>query len=209
MSTTEVTIYPGAALLVPRGHDGSITFAKNVLTSVTNSSYFNPKPAELATLEADTAAYDKANVEARGGGVIALAARKAARRKVITDLHHIRDRVQAVAETQTSYADAAAVIVSAGMKVRKVVKRNKPPVHASYGPTSGSVVLDALRVAPIAMYFWQFSLNQKDWSDLPRSMKAKVLVSGLTPGQTYYFRFHAEGRKGPVDFSQIVSLLVR
>jgi phosphodiesterase/alkaline phosphatase D-like protein len=33
-------------------------------------------------------------------------------------------------------------------------------------------------------------------------------VTGLTPGQVYYFRFSAQTRKGPVDVSQTVSLMV-
>ncbi len=39
-------------------------------------------------------------------------------------------------------------------------------------------------------------------------MKARLVLSGLTPGQLYYFRFRAQTRKGPVDYSQIVSLMV-
>jgi hypothetical protein len=40
------------------------------------------------------------------------------------------------------------------------------------------------------------------------TMKAVTVISGLTPGQTYYFRFRALTRKGMRDWSQIVSLLV-
>ena len=152
--------------------------------------------------------FDKANVAARGGGVVATKALKAARKKVVRDLNHIRDRVQAAAEAKATAEDAATVIVGAGLRVKKVGKRNKPPVRAGYGPTSGSVWLDLLRLAPIATYFWEFSLDQKTWTSAPETMKAKLLLTGLTPGQVYYFRFRAHTRKGPVDYSQVVSLLV-
>ena len=89
-----------------------------------------------------------------------------------------------------------------------MTKRNKPPVRASYGPTSGSVWLKLLRLAPIATYFWEFSLDQKIWTSAPETMRARLLLTGLTPGQVYYFRFRAHTRKGPVDYSQVVSLLV-
>jgi hypothetical protein len=108
-----------------------------------------------------------------------------------------------------SPADAAAVIVGAGLSVRKRTKRNKPPVRAVQGPTSGSAWLEALRVARIATYFWMFSLDQKNWSPAPETMKAKLLLTGLTPGQVYYFKFRALTSKGPVDYSQVVSLLVQ
>jgi hypothetical protein len=127
----------------------------------------------------------------------------------VADLHHLRDSVQAVAEAQASPADAATVITSAGMRIRKVTKRNKPPVSVRQGAVSGSVVLEALRVAAVAMYWWQYSLDQKNWTEVPETMKVKVALSGLTPGQVYYFRFRAHTRKGPVDFSQVVSRMVQ
>ncbi len=99
--------------------------------------------------------------------------------------------------------------MGAGLSVKKRTKRNKPPVRAVQGPTSGSAWLELLRVARIATYFWQFSVDQKNWSSAPETMKAKLLLTGLTPGQTYYFRFRALTSKGPVDYSQIVSLLVQ
>jgi hypothetical protein len=40
-------------------------------------------------------------------------------------------------------------------------------------------------------------------------MRTVTVISGLTPGQTYYFRFRALTRKGMRDWSQVVSLIVR
>jgi hypothetical protein len=208
MGSNEVTAFPIAVLLIPEAHNAAVGFAKGVVASLTGNALFTPPPPELATLATDTDAYDKASVAAPGGGKVAVAVRKAARAKVIADLKHICDRVQAVAETQATAADAAAIIVGAGLRIKRVVKRNKPPVRASYGATSGSVVLDALRVAAVAMYFWELSLDQKVWSSAPETMKSRLVVTGLTPGQIYYFRFRAQTRKGPVDYSQIVSLMV-
>ena len=44
--------------------------------------------------------------------------------------------------------------------------------------------------------------------DRAQTMKTKLVVTGLTPGQTYYFRFRAHTRKGDIDYSQVVSLMV-
>jgi hypothetical protein len=207
MSITEA--FPEAVLLIPKGHDASLGYARGVVASIKGSPYFNPPPPELATLEADADAYDVANAAAHNGGRLERAERKAARKKVVKDLRHLRDRVQGVAEAQGMPADAATVITSAGMRVKKVTKYNKPPVSVRDGAVSGSVVLDALRVAKIAMYYWQLSENQQEWHDIPETMKAKLVVTGLTPGKVYYFRFRAMTRKGPVDFSQVVSRMVR
>jgi hypothetical protein len=209
MSTTEVTSPPVAVLDIPKGHQPTITFAKGVCAGISGHPLqFTGLPAAFAALQTDTAAYDAANVAALGGGKAMTAARTAARKKVVADLFHVRDYVQGLAELLASPADAAALIVLAGLHIKKTGKRNKPPISAKNGPTSGSVVLDALRVATIAVYLWQFSLDQKSWSNVPQTMKARLTVTGLTPGQVYYFRFSAQTRKGLVDFSQIVSLMV-
>ena len=210
-ATTEVTTFPQAVLLIPKGNPAAIAFCKSILakTDPKLNPDFNPTPADLATLATDTAAYDTAHANARGGGTAATKVLKAARQKITKDLGHVRDLVQKVAESKATPADAAAVIVGAGLSVKKRSKRNKPPVRAVQGPTSGSAWLELLRVARIATYFWVFSLDQKNWSNAPETMKAKLLLTGLTPGQTYYFRFRALTRQGPVDYSQIVSLLVQ
>jgi hypothetical protein len=209
MSTTETTSHPQVARKVPKGQASGVSFAKGVISGISSHpGQFPNLPAAFAALQADTATYDTTEVAARGGGVAATKARNAARTRVVKDIAQVAMYLQGLADALASPADAAALIVLAGFGIRKVGKHNKPPVSAKYGATSGSVVLNALRVAAYAVYMWQFSLDQKNWTSVPQSMKAKVTVSGLTPGQVYYFRFSAETRKGPVDFSQIVSLMV-
>jgi len=210
-ATTEPTSYPEAVVLLPKSDPAAIGFCKSILakTDPTKNSDFNPTPQELTTLATDAAAYDSAYAKSRGGGRAATQALKAARKKIMTDLSHVRDRIQQVAETKTTPADAAAVIVGAGLSLKKRTKRNKPPLRAVQGPTSGTAWLELLRVAGIATYYWVFSTDQKNWSSAPETMKARLLLTGLTPGQTYYFKFRALTRKGPVDYSQIVSLFVQ
>jgi len=197
-ATTEVTSLPQAVLLIPRSDPAALAFCNSILakTDPTQNADFKPTPPELAKLATDAAAYATAISTARGGGTAATKVLKAARKKVVADLGHVRDRVQQVAETKATPADAAAVIVGAGLSVKKRTKRNKPPVRAVQGPTSGSAWLELLRVAKIATYFWVFSLDQKTWTNVPETMKAKLLLTGLTPGQTYYFKFRALTRQG-------------
>jgi len=124
------------------------------------------------------------------------------------DLHHLRDYVQSVVETLASPADAAALIASVHMPIRRVGTRDKPALAVSNGVVPGTVVLVAKAVASTASYYWSYSLDQKTWTSVPETMQATTTISGLTSAQTYYFRFRVLTRAGHRDYSQIVSLLV-
>jgi hypothetical protein len=207
MSTNELS-GPMAVLRLPRPHTSLIVLAKAVHDAMLgNANFPNPSPT-LAVFAADIAAYEIAETKAAGRGKGAATLRNAKRKKVRDDLNHLQDYVQSIAETQASSADAAAVIESAFMSVRKAAKREKPELSAKGTGVSGAVALDAKAVAPDATYYWEFSLNQKDWLSVPATMKASTVISGLTPAQTYYFRFRSLTRTGPRDYSQSVSLLV-
>jgi hypothetical protein len=204
----DIVSTPIPVLSFPRKDSLLIPFAGGILDALTgNVSFPDPRPTLLA-FAANVEAYAKAQALAMKKGQGAATQRDARRRKVVADLNHLRDYVQSVVESETSAEDAAAMIVSAGMRVKKVATRNKPALSATRGPTSGTAMLDARAVAAVAMYYWQYSLNQVDWVNVPEMMKARALITGLTPLSTYYFRFRATTRKGPHDYSQVVSLVV-
>src|SRR6202040_2907628 len=81
------------------------------------------------------------------------------------DLRHLVDHVQGVANANPSQADA--IIQSAGMAVRKVTLRTKGELAVKLGAVSGSVKLVAKAVAPRACYDWQYSTDQKTWTEAP------------------------------------------
>ncbi len=58
------------------------------------------------------------------------------------------------------------------------------------------------------MYYWEISLDQQSWTSVPETLKARATITGLTPGQRYYFRFRAHTRKGLGDYSDVVTLIV-
>ena len=104
-------------------------------------------------------------------------------------------------------ATATAMIHSVGLSVRKRIPVKKPPFAAKHVPVSGAVVLVALAAARNAMYWYEYSLDQKTWTSVPQIMRSKITIAGLTPGSVYYFRFRAQARKEMGDYSQIVSLM--
>ena len=60
-----------------------------------------------------------------------------------------------------------------------------------------------------AAYAWQYSTDQKTWTSIAQTLKAKTGVSGLAAGTTYYFRVQALTKTGEANMSQVVSLLVK
>jgi hypothetical protein len=71
------------------------------------------------------------------------------------------------------------------------------------------VRLAAKAVAPKAVYVWEYSVDQSNWTPLPETMTSRTELSGLTPACVYYFRFRALTRAGWRDHSHVVSLIVR
>ena len=125
----------------------------------------------------------------------------------MTLLGQLRDYVRTIAESDPE--NALSIIESAGMSLKKLVLRVKALISVVEGPTSGTVVCEAKAPGGHANYFWFYSLDQKSWTSVPEAMKSKITISGLTPGQTYYFRHYIMTRKGNSDMSQIVSLMVK
>src|SRR5262249_13451610 len=104
---------------------------------------------------------------------------------------------------------AATLAASAGMKLRRATLHTKADFEVDDGPVSGSAHLIAKAIAGAVLYYWEVSSDQKSWSVAADSTKAHAILTGLTPGQTYWFRFRARTRKGMSDYSIILSHIVR
>jgi hypothetical protein len=170
-----------------------------------NSGLFGSLSISMAQLQTDITNYRSS---LSGTGKLATATKRSLKRKLATDLKHLRDDVQTVVEQQTSLADALKAAASAGMALKKVGKRDIPELSVKSTGIPTVVELSARAVAPDASYYWQFSLDGKNWQSAPETMKHLTVISGLTSGQTYYFRFRALTRKGMRDWSPAITLLV-
>jgi len=73
---------------------------------------------------------------------------------------------------------------------------------------SGSVKLVAKAVAPRACYDWQYSTDQKAWTEVPPTLQSKTEIDGLLTATAYFFRFRGITKAGTGDWSQVVALLV-
>jgi hypothetical protein len=115
--------------------------------------------------------------------------------------------VQSVANASPENADA--IILSAGMSVRKATTRNKQDIAAKQGVVSGTVHVVAKAAAPRASYQWQTSTDQKTWTNLPTTLQAHTTLSNLQPGTTVYFRSSAVTKAGASDWTEPTSIIVK
>jgi hypothetical protein len=188
---------------------------KAIILAMTGNPFFaapnplpNPLPnPPLATLAADLAALESSEALTTAKTKGAASARNTKLATVRTDMSLLHAYVQQIADANES--EATAIIESAGMSTRKPTSFTKSVFVAKTGAVSGLVLLVALAVAKAAAYDWQWSTDQKTWTSLPSTLKAKTSVAGLTAGTIYYFRFRALTRKGQGDWGQFVSLLVK
>jgi hypothetical protein len=93
--------------------------------------------------------------------------------------------------------------------VRKLASVHKPVLEVKDGIASGMAHLVAKAVARVGVYYWQYSLDGKAWTSWPETLKASVVITGLTPAQTYSFRLRTLTRAGASDYSQVVAHLVK
>ena len=195
-------------LLLPRKKKDRTLYARAVFTHLLNNKDFPNLSYPIAQFDKDVEELEKADAAAASHTKGAAKLRDAKAAKVMQVLWHYVDDVQRVIEVQPSRHDAAVIAEGAHMGLRSESKRTRAPVTATCADVSGCVVVDAKAVAYQAIYFWQYSEDQETWTSVPESFRTKVVISGLTPGKRYYFRFRAHGRKEKFDFSQVVSLIV-
>ena len=204
--SSPANIIPKVVLGAPKKRADLGTFAQVILTMLTgNAHYPNPSPA-LSILTAAIALFFTTQTTAKTKVAGAASTHKDAALALLRVLNHLRDFVQGTIESAP--LNAISVIESAGMRVTKQRARSKPQLAVKEG-LSTMVTLMAKALVGNAVYYWEYSLDQKTWTSATESFKATAEIAGLTPGQTYYFRFRGLTLKGKTDYSQVVSLIVK
>ena len=186
-----------------------ITFAQSVATSMlaNPTSFPSPNPT-LVTFQAHINALITAETAVLARTKGAVETRNAKVAVVRGDLDGMRGYVQAVADAANP-GNAAALIESAGMTIRKVTQRDKAQLSIKQGAVSGSVVVMAKAAGKRAAYNWQYSTDQKTWTSLPQTIQAKTGASGLTAGTVYYFRVQSLLPTGEGSWGDVASFMVK
>jgi hypothetical protein len=195
-------------LKLPTTVSGLGACAQRIVTSMTgNPSFATPVPA-LATVTAAIGDFQTAEAGALTRMIGAAATRNARRAALVQLLEQLRTYVQTVADA--SVDEGEAIILGAGMSVRKTPVFPPRVFAATPGDVSGSVKLVTAAAARRAAYVWEYSLDAgKTWVAMPSTLRAKTTVAGLPVGTTVEFRYQALTQAGEGDWSQTVSLLVR
>jgi hypothetical protein len=206
MSATPIVKRTTAVLKLPARKALVGAYATSIVNAMTgNPNFPNPSPP-IATVSADLAAYEAAEAAALTRVKGAAVTRNAKFIVLHSDLEHTMAYVQSVADANP--ANAQSIIESAGFAIRKTASRIKSAIKVEAGTVPGAVKLVAKAVASRASYEWQFSTDQKTWTNAPATLQAKTDIAGLTSGTVYYFRFRGVTKTGEGAFSQVVQILV-
>ncbi len=194
-----------AALYAARQVPQYLKQCQAIVAKVSANPIFAGSPISPAQVTADLEALAAAELGTQQGLPGAAAERNAKRMIVRSDMRQLKGHVQSVADA--NLADAMVIIESAGMSVAKKMVRTKAALSARYGKVPTTSLLSAKAAKGRVSYQWQRSVDQVTWIDLPATMHASTLVTGLTPATIYYFRFRTLTSAGLSDWSAAVSFI--
>lgn len=203
----QIIVHPEVVLGLPLSHLEVVAAAGTIITAMDGNPYFPKASAEVAAAAAAEAAYAKAVTDAKNKMPGAVAVRAEAKVALLKTLEPLRLIVQIAIDAHLD--QAATIVESAKMKLRKVAVHTKAEFEVKDGLGKGQAQLIARAVYSALLYFWELSLDQTTWTSALDTSAARALLTGLTVGQTYHFRFRARTRKGMSDYSQVVSHVVR
>jgi hypothetical protein len=195
-------------LNLPKPAAALVKYAVGIVGRMTGNASF---PTPVPTLAAVTAAINALEAAetatlARTKGAATLRDEK--RAELVTLLKQLRGYIQTIADASAD--NAASIIESAGVTVKKTPVRKPRVFEARPGPVSGSAELVAASAARRAAYEWGYSTDGgKTWVLAPATLQAKTVVTGLTPGATVQFRYRGVTKTGEGDWSQDVSFIVK
>jgi hypothetical protein len=203
-----IILHPEVVLGLPKEPPIEVVVATgSILVAMDGNAGFPEASAELAAAIAAHAAYAKAVTDAKNKMPGAVTARAEAKVALFKTLEPLRLIVQTAVDAHLD--QAATIAESAKMRLRKAAAHTKADFAVKDGLGKGQALLVARAVDKGVLYFWELSLDQMSWSVALDTTGARALLTALTAGQTYYFRFRARTRTGMTDYSQVLSHMVR
>lgn len=170
--------------------------------------YVTPTPP-TAQINTDIVALEAEQTKVKQRVPGSVATRDIAYSKVMEDINNLLGYVQKLADGAANEQEAIALITTAGfnVKIKGVVAKDN--LSAKNTKATGTIKLIAKSAAPRASYNWQMSSNNgATWLDLPQTLKARTVATGLVSGTRMMFRFNAITALGTSDWSVPVSVVV-
>jgi hypothetical protein len=207
-TSTKSVSHPIAVLKLPEYEAPRfIIHARALVRAMAGNSWFPAPDPPLATVSAAIEALDAAQTATLTRAAGTIATRDEKRLAALALLQQLCTYVQAVAYANPE--NAAAIIESAGMNVKKKRVLRARVFAAEPGDVSGSVNLFAPRAGARAAYEWSYSTDGgTTWESLPNTVKASTTVVGLRPGSRVGFRYRVTTKDGVGDWSEPVWIIV-
>jgi len=207
-TTTKSTHRATVSLNLPKSVPALIVYAEGIVKRMTGNPSFPAPTPSLATLTASIDDLKAAEMAAVARTKGAATARNDKRKALVGVLQQLRSYVQSVADADA--ANAASIIESAGIGVRKTPTRHARAFIAKPGRVSGEAVVTAAVVARRASYEWQYSTDGgKTWITAPSTLQAKTTITGFAPLSTVQFKYRTLTKTGEGDWSAPVSLTIQ
>ena len=191
------------------------TFGTAVHTQVTASSFFPAsaeKTALLLALQTATTELDTANADTASGSHESYAAADAAELQFDMAMRNMGYYVQARADAELDNAEA--IILSAGMEVKKAsVKMKAPhPIEAIKAKVTGDetsiklyIITDNPRSTHIEILRTTSPDDPNSWIAIADITARRFLATDLENGIRYYFKARAINSIGKSEYSDVVS----
>jgi hypothetical protein len=185
-----------------------VSVVQAILLAMTGNARFPSPSPTLAIVAAALADLVKAESTAQTRTKGATETRNAKRAALLLLVDALRAYVQSVSDADA--ANAAAIIHSAGMGVRKTAVHHKRGFDVSQGRVTGTVDVTAPVVARTASYDWQWSTDGgKTWQAAPSTTRSKTSFSGFSAGSSVSFRFRGNTKAGDGEWSQPIAFVVK
>ena len=167
-----------------------------------NTNYLSVVPF-LGILQTNV---NNVNAAIAAGGSTPTPAQTAAIRAAVKELKRILKVIGALVNWDAN-ADEAKLLTS-GFNLKIITPPSKKTFTATLGKLSGEVVLE-LNSFGIAAYNWEMSTDPiSTWASIALTTYSKTVVTGLTPGQKYWFRVSVTKGKKVVVVSDPYYIMV-
>jgi hypothetical protein len=186
-----------------------ITRARTIVGRMTGNSWFPTPLPSLAVVEAAIDDLFAAQTTTLNGPKGSVTARDEKRIVLVVRLQQLAAYVEAIATA--NYENAASIVESAGMYLKRTRGPARRVFTAKRGSVSGEVDLVVPKAGNRGGYEFQYSLDGgMTWLGLPEPFTTGTIVTvrGLKPGSTVHFRYRATVKGVTGNWSNSIAIIV-
>jgi hypothetical protein len=167
-----------------------------------NAGLFPSPTPTLVTLATDITNLTSAESATKTRTAGTVATRDEKRKIVVTDLQQLKGYVETL--VNASPDQAASIAQAAAMSLRKPSTAHKSDLAVKQ-TAAGTVKVVAKAVAGGRAHDWQYSTDNKTWTNVESTLQASTTIGSLPTG-VVYFRHRPITKTGPLEWSQPVSM---